>query len=114
MLWHRCCPPQARRQDRRGAGGPIALPLISRRCHIYLPAGVPRLFVGQVPTTCSEEDLVPVFAPYGEIEKVSLVRGPDHKSRGCCMVRAQAGCWGATTGVPAWRDLWRAFAGPAG
>ncbi|PRW59813.1 CUGBP Elav-like family member 2 isoform X2 [Chlorella sorokiniana] len=50
-------------------------------------AGVPRLFVGQVPTTCAEEDLVPVFAPYGEIEKVSLVRGPDHKSRGCCMVQ---------------------------
>ncbi len=61
------------------------------RRHIS-PAGVPRLFVGQVPTTCSEEDLVPVFAPYGEIEKVSLVRGPDHKSRGCCMVRACGGC----------------------
>ena len=62
---------------------------------------MPRLFVGQVPTTCSEEDLVPVFAPYGEIEKVSLVRGPDHKSRGCCMVR-----WGwlaaRVRAVPAW------------
>ncbi len=51
-------------------------------------AGVPRLFVGQIPTTCTEEDLLPVFAGYGEIEKVSLVRGPDNKSRGCCMVRA--------------------------
>ncbi|EFN54356.1 hypothetical protein CHLNCDRAFT_135626 [Chlorella variabilis] len=50
-------------------------------------AGVPRLFVGQIPTSCTEEDLVPVFAGYGEIEKVSLVRGPDNKSRGCCMVQ---------------------------
>lgn len=50
-------------------------------------AGVPRLFVGQIPTTCTEEDLLPVFAGYGEIEKVSLVRGPDNKSRGCCMVQ---------------------------
>lgn len=47
---------------------------------------MPRLFVGQIPTTCTEEDLLPVFAGYGEIEKVSLVRGPDNKSRGCCMV----------------------------
>ena len=30
---------------------------------------------------------MPVFAGYGEIEKVSLVRGPDNKSRGCCMVQ---------------------------
>lgn len=30
---------------------------------------------------------MPVFAAYGEIEKVSLVRGPDNKSRGCCMVQ---------------------------
>lgn len=39
---------------------------------------------------------MPVFAPYGEIEKVSLVRGPDNKSRGCCMVSggaARPGCW---------------------
>lgn len=50
-------------------------------------AGVPRLFVGQIPTTSAEEDILPVFAGYGEIEKVSLVRGPDNKSRGCCMVQ---------------------------
>ena len=33
---------------------------------------------------------MPVFSPYGDIEKVSLVRGPDNKSRGCCMVRGGA------------------------
>jgi len=41
---------------------------------------------------------VPVFAGYGEIEKVSLVRGPDNKSRGCCMVR-RAGRVAAAPGV---------------
>lgn len=65
---------------------PAHLPLCPHSCP-RRPAGVPRLFVGQIPTTCTEEDLVPVFAGYGEIEKVSLVRGPDNKSRGCCMVR---------------------------
>lgn len=48
---------------------------------------MPRLFVGQVPTELGEQDLVPVFAPYGTIEKVTLVRGPEGKSRGCAMVQ---------------------------
>ena len=59
---------------------------LSRRPSLPPPAGVPRLFVGQIPTVCTEEEILPVFSSYGDIEKVSLVRGPDNKSRGCCMV----------------------------
>lgn len=50
-------------------------------------AGMPRLFVGQVPTDKAESDLQPVFEAFGQIEKLTLVRGPDGKSRGCAMVQ---------------------------
>ncbi len=56
-------------------------------------AGVPRLFVGQLPPGVTEAELLPVFSPYGAVEKVTLVRGPDAKSRGCAMV--QYGRWAA-------------------
>jgi RNA recognition motif-containing protein len=48
---------------------------------------MPRLFVGQVPTDKAESDLQPVFEAFGQIEKLTLVRGPDGKSRGCAMVQ---------------------------
>lgn len=50
-------------------------------------AGVPRLFVGQVPTDKSEADLAPIFASFGSVEKVTLVRGPEGRSKGCAMVQ---------------------------
>ncbi len=50
-------------------------------------AGMPRLFVGQVPTDKGEADLFPLFAPYGTVEKITMVRGPEGKSRGCAMVQ---------------------------
>ena len=50
-------------------------------------AGVPRLFVGQVPTDKGETDLLPVFAPFGTVEKVTMVRGPEGRSKGCAMVQ---------------------------
>ncbi|KAL6774510.1 CRB3 [Auxenochlorella protothecoides x Auxenochlorella symbiontica] len=66
-------------------------------------AGVPRLFVGQIPTDRQEPDLLPVFAPYGAIEKLTLVRGPEGKSRGCAMVQYKR-----------WADAERAAAGVNG
>eukprot|EP00887_Chlorella_sp_A99_P006321 scaffold3.g6321.t1 len=54
-------------------------------------ASVPRLFVGQVPTDKTEDDLTPIFAPFGTVEKVTLVRGPEGRSKGCAMV--QFGKW---------------------
>jgi RNA recognition motif-containing protein len=50
-------------------------------------AGVPRLFVGQVPLSKHEQDLLPLFSKYGPVDKITLVRGSDSKSRGCCMVQ---------------------------
>ena len=50
-------------------------------------AGLPRLFVGQVPTSKHEQDLLPIFSKFGEVETIMLVRGPDQKSRGCAMVQ---------------------------
>lgn len=50
-------------------------------------AGQPRLFVGQVPTTLQEKDLLPIFGKYGDVETIQVVKGPDQKSRGCAMVQ---------------------------
>lgn len=50
-------------------------------------AGVPRLFVGQVPTDKNESDLLSIFSQYGTVEKVSVVKGPEARSRGCAMVQ---------------------------
>ena len=51
---------------------------------------MPRLFVGQVPVHRNEEDLMPIFSAFGELERVTVVRGPDNKSRGCAMVSERA------------------------
>ncbi len=60
----------------------IDSPLISQAV-----AGQPRLFVGQIPTTKHEQDLLPLFAKYGDVETLQIVKGPDQKSRGCAMVQ---------------------------
>ena len=49
-------------------------------------ASEPRLFVGQVPTDKTAEDLIPLFESFGVIKNLHLVKGPDGKSRGCAMV----------------------------
>ena len=49
-------------------------------------ASEPRLFVGQVPTDKTAEDLIPLFESFGVIKNLLLVKGPDGKSRGCAMV----------------------------
>ncbi|KAK9851890.1 hypothetical protein WJX84_005735 [Apatococcus fuscideae] len=50
-------------------------------------ASEPRIFVGQVPTDKTEEDLFQLFLPFGRIRNLHLIReGPDGKSRGCAMV----------------------------
>lgn len=52
-----------------------------------LPAFPPLRFVGQVPTDKEESDLLPLFTPFGTVEKLTLVRGPESRSRGCAMVQ---------------------------
>lgn len=39
-----------------------------------------------MPTDKSAEDLLPLFADFGNIRNLHLVKGPDGKSRGCAMV----------------------------
>lgn len=46
----------------------------------------PKLFVGQVPTECSENELRGIFEPYGKIADVHILRGKDGKSRNCGFV----------------------------
>ena len=49
-----------------------------------------KLFVGQVPRTCSESDLIPIFGPYGPLADISIIRDRaslDH--RGCAFVTFQ-------------------------
>ena len=53
----------------------------------FLRAHPLRRFVGQIPTDKTEEDLIPLFSPFGEIEKLTLVCTPEGKSRGCAMVQ---------------------------
>eukprot|EP00760_Papus_ankaliazontas_P029243 PhM_4_TR4173/c0_g2_i1/m.78488/K13207/CUGBP, BRUNOL, CELF; CUG-BP- and ETR3-like factor len=45
-----------------------------------------KLFVGQVPSVCSEENLRPVFAAYGTIVEISIMRDRYGKSKGCAWV----------------------------
>ena len=47
---------------------------------------VPKLFVGQVPSDCSENRLRDVFAKYGRVTDVHILRYKDGKSRNCGFV----------------------------
>ncbi|KEG07005.1 RNA-binding protein [Trypanosoma grayi] len=46
-----------------------------------------KLFVGQVPAMTTEEQLRPVFEPYGELLEVKIMRDPSGRSKGSAWVR---------------------------
>mmetsp|Transcript_2353 Transcript_2353/g.6407 ORF Transcript_2353/g.6407 Transcript_2353/m.6407 type:complete len:442 (-) Transcript_2353:459-1784(-) len=46
-----------------------------------------KLFVGMVPFSSSEADIEAVFAPFGQLMEVFLMREKDGKSKGCAFVR---------------------------
>lgn len=50
-------------------------------------SNVGKLFVGQVPYIATEELLQPLFAPYGSLQEIKIMRDPEGRSRGCAWVR---------------------------
>ena len=40
-----------------------------------------------LPKTIDEEDLHNMFAPYGELREVHIIRGPEGTSKGCAFVK---------------------------
>ena len=47
-----------------------------------------KLFVGQVPAVCTEDMLRPLFAPYGDIIEIKVMRdATSGRSKGCAWVR---------------------------
>ncbi len=46
-----------------------------------------KLFIGMLPKTIDEEDLHSMFAPYGELREVHIIRGPEGSSKGCAFVK---------------------------
>ena len=47
------------------------------------------LFVGQLPSDRGEADLTALFSPFGAVERVTMLRGPEGRSKGCAMVQFQ-------------------------
>lgn len=47
----------------------------------------PKIFVGQLPANYGEDQLIELFAPFGEIEAANVLRWPDGSSRCCGFVK---------------------------
>jgi len=46
-----------------------------------------KLFIGQIPRDKTEEDIQALFAPFGEIDSINLLKDPAGVSKGCCFVK---------------------------
>jgi CUG-BP- and ETR3-like factor len=46
----------------------------------------PKVFVGQVPIECTQEQVFQLFSKYGTVKKCALITAPDGRSKGCAMV----------------------------
>lgn len=69
------------------AGSDQAQPgLLCNFLYVYyltqLSSGDIKLFVGMIPKTATVEELLPIFGPFGEIEELSILKGPEGQSKG--------------------------------
>lgn len=46
-----------------------------------------KLFIGMLPKTIHEQDLHAMFAPFGELREVHIIRGPEGSPKGCAFVK---------------------------
>jgi len=46
-----------------------------------------KLFIGMLPRSHTEKHLHDMFAPFGEIREIHIIRGPDGSSKGCAFVK---------------------------
>lgn len=46
-----------------------------------------KLFIGMLPKTMNEDDLNDIFAPYGDLREVHIIRGPEGSPKGCAFVK---------------------------
>lgn len=48
----------------------------------HIQSGEIKLFIGMIPKGAGEADLTPIFAPFGEINELTVLRGQDGTSKG--------------------------------
>ncbi|CAD7695260.1 unnamed protein product [Ostreobium quekettii] len=48
--------------------------------------GEPKIFIGQIPMECSQEDVLALFRRFGNVKSASLMTHADGRSKGCAMV----------------------------
>jgi len=50
------------------------------------PGGSHKLFIGMIPKSLTEAELMPMFQEFGEIVELAILRGPDQQSKGCAFL----------------------------
>lgn len=48
--------------------------------------GEPKIFIGQIPLECTQEDVLNLFRTFGTVKSASLMTHMDGRSKGCAMV----------------------------
>ena len=45
-----------------------------------------KLFVGMAPKSANEDEIRAVFAPYGTLREIHVIRNQDGTNKGCCLL----------------------------
>jgi len=73
----------------QSTGGPGGAPGVSTGGGggaVGAPGGSHKLFIGMVPKSLTEAELLPMFQEFGEISELAILRGPDQQSKGCAFL----------------------------